>query len=199
MRDSRKKGGECGIRTPLPDPGLREVSTYRLLAVRLFSWGQSRNYPKQACSQKVAVKWKGTRARREKTDCRLFYNFQTLHQPSSRAADWSIHCWWRFTDRPGSKFVYFHFIAKHNFVWPPDQKNDFYLAHEFLRLLLKTTVHNKILIFERVGVFHPNHDPRFSVGAWIFGSDEGILANWGFSQDNGNRLSLATSVMGWHS
>ena len=36
-------------------PGLTINKTGKLLAVRLFSWGQSSNNPKQACSQKVAV------------------------------------------------------------------------------------------------------------------------------------------------
>ena len=55
----------------------------------------------------------------------------------------------------------FDFISLQNitFVWPPDQKN------YFLFLPFKTTVHNKILIFEREDLFPPNHDPRFSVGA----------------------------------
>ena len=59
----------------------------------------------------------------------------------------------------GASLFIFTSLPNITFVWPPDRKDD------FLFLLLKTTVHNKILICEREDLFHPNHDPRFSVGA----------------------------------
>ena len=73
------------------------------------------------------------------------------------------------SDQGASLFILIS-LPNITFVWPPGRKND------FLFLLFKTTVHNKISIFEHEGLFHPNHDPCFSVGDCIFGSDEGILA-----------------------
>ena len=45
----------------------------------------------QVIKNKLAVWTRRVGARREKTDCGLYCNFQILRQPSNGVADWSIH------------------------------------------------------------------------------------------------------------
>ena len=132
-------------------------------------------------SKRIRKKWRLNEKRLGRDKKRRTADSFAIFKPSASVATEQLIGRFIADDRSltvqGASLFIFISLPNITFVWPPDWKND------FLFLLLKTTVHNKILIFEREYLFHPNHD---SVSLWTLEFLVLTKEFWLTTQDNGN-------------